>query len=139
MNADFPDLPTANRAFPTRDRHAVYVKPPTSSLDWAGADWDTPVSLTFHQEVMNAEILGANAVFSNERPAHPRQVIRAMQEAWNDAERHIASARRVVDAQETVGFTFRTEERIGAVVMTMRLKCWPAIEGVTVPKRDVTW
>lgn len=32
-----------------------YVPPPSNSFDWAGADWESPVSLSFETKVLDAQ------------------------------------------------------------------------------------
>ena len=54
--APFADPPRSIRSF--RGSVARYVKPPTSSLDWMGAEWSSPVSLSFEETTISAERLG---------------------------------------------------------------------------------
>src|SRR5512135_135217 len=75
-----PDPPRSISAF--RGHTAAYIRQPTSSLDWAGADWTSPVALDFKTETMTAQMLGARIVYPQEQPVHPIDLIDDMAELW---------------------------------------------------------
>jgi hypothetical protein len=139
LAATFADPPRSITRFATRSREITYVKPPTSSLDWAGADWTSPTSLDFEQQTMTAKTYGAQTAYGHERPVHPLDLVRDLAAMWQGMRRTITQERHVVDADEHLGVTIDGDLMRDWGTIQVRVKCWPAIEGVTTPKRDVTW
>jgi hypothetical protein len=135
----FADPPRSTRHFAPGVRAAAYLKPPTSSLDWAGADWKYPTALDFEKSIMTAETYGEQVVYGNERqPVHPLDLIQDLASMWQRTRKYLDRKRYVVDADERLGVTIHGDFLCDTVMFQIRVKCWPAIEGVTTPRRDVT-
>lgn len=116
-----------------------YVRPPTSSLDWMGADWESPTSLDFRAETMDASREGSYVRIPVERPIHPAHLTDILISLWAAFRDRVTDAGMVVDRDERLGVTFDIDLMPMEVVLSARAKCWPAVPGVTVPKPDVTW
>lgn len=138
MNSLFPRLTTS--ILTARDRGTgafAYVRPPTNSFDWAGADWTYPTSLDFQTEVMTASTVGVDMVLDSE-PIPPAMLVRELQDMWHRAGGHLKNSTRVVDADDRQGVTFHPDNFPGRVLVSLRLKTWPAVPGVTTHKKDTT-
>jgi hypothetical protein len=138
----FADPPRAIRAF--HGHQLAYVKPPgRSSFGWRGAEWASPTSLDFETDVASAQIVGAALTLSPE-PIHPTHLVQALERLWAQLRTEVAARRAVVDCSARLGVVIEPAgSRYGSMpfAIRVRVKCWPAIEGVTVPRRrgwDVT-
>jgi hypothetical protein len=113
-----PDVP---------DGSLRYVKLPTTSWDWQGAQWDGPVSLTFTTEVARAEVFGTTATVHTLHgfDQDAQVALMVIRKALRDLSSRVIAADKLVDRRERVRILV-TEGRI-----SFRAKVWPAIAGVT--------
>lgn len=111
-----------------------YAKPPTSSLDWQGADWLYPTALTFATHVARAEITGR--VVTIHQPYGADQDAEAAfmiaREGLRDLAFGVKQADMLVDRKERIRVRFMEGK------ISFRTKVWPAIAGVTYYAEDST-
>lgn len=138
MRQLFPDPPRSRRAFPRRALGASYIRTPTSSLDWMGANWESPTSLDFEKATMTARRFAANLEIGREIPIHPSSLMKRLVAMWERQRHYIVSEGYAVDRDETLGLMFDYNFAIDATIFRTEAKCWPAIEGVTTNKTDTT-
>lgn len=142
---DFTDPPRARTSYRRNGktpRHVPYVPQPTSSLDWWAADWEHPTALEFETKVMTLETYAAEVPIPQEGYVmHPTEWVDLLEMFWRHVRRGIESAGKVVDRDVRLGIGVASDGiyHRHADVLTFTAKCWPAIPGVTVPKKDVTW
>lgn len=139
LRAAFADPPRSTQSAPRQAQTWTYIRQPTSSLDWRGAAWASPISLSFETETMHASRFSAQIGYTTEtesHPIHPIDLIRDLAELWEKTRAYLAREEYVIDASEHLGITFHAGLR--TIVLRLQAKCWPSIEGITVPKRDVT-
>jgi hypothetical protein len=127
---------------PTRpgERHLRYVRPSSMALGvWdAGADWTSPTSLSFDQEVLQAEDYAASITISPEVEWPPHLLVAEIERLYGNVAAALDKAGRVVDAGERAGVRLVPDRRgfsatLGHVAMGVRVKTWPAVPGVTAP------
>lgn len=115
------------------DDYLRYVKPPTNSLDWQGARWDT-TALAFEVQVARAEIMGR--VVTIHTPYDADQDATAafhfMREGLRDLAFEVKQADKLVDRRE------RVRVRLMEGKIAFRTKVWPSIAGVTYYAEDST-
>lgn len=147
----FPDPPRSIKPSPRpvgTDRSWFYVPAPgPASVDWRGADWSSPVALTFETKVIRASRFGVAAQIGPE-PMPPDVLVGAVVDLWRAFLRGLDTGRMVVDQQSRPGVelepvNFGHRSVVPQVRMVVHAAvCWPAVEGVTTPRRpgwqDVT-
>lgn len=137
---DFRDPPRACRRLEGDGRHHRYVRTSTSSLDLhRAADWETPTALTFQTETITAQVYGSRMTYARETPVPPMLIVQGMQRMWAKLRAAVTTAGMVVDADEVLGVTIDGDPRRHEGHISVRVKCWPAVEGVTTPRQDSTW
>lgn len=140
----FPAPPRSTMVVPRDRDYWLYVKPPgPSSFEWAGAGWATPTALDFEPTSMHARRVGAAATIPEGEPIAPMELVRAVVGVWAEFRRVLDVHGVVVDHDARVGVSVeRGDLRSLVTRFVVRAKCWPAVEGVTVPRRpgwqDVT-
>jgi hypothetical protein len=132
-NVDGVDFPLSIHAVGD-GRRFRYVKPPTNSFDWAGADWESPVSLTFQTETVTAEQLSFTVTLHGtyEYDADAAYALRNLRKGLNLLALGVRESDKLVDPVERV----RMRTREGQV--QFRAKVWPAIAGITFYAEDDT-
>lgn len=140
---EFPDLPRAYRSFKERDgriAHArAYHEPVTSSLNWRGPEWTSPIALEFETKVMTSQGALGVARIPLGTVVEPEDLGLLLQKPWLSLYGFLHHTNHVVDHDETVRLMFGVNQwRFDCVEIIAKARCWPAIPGVTIPIKDTT-
>lgn len=134
-----PALPRSNRAVPKNEHVLRYVKPSSMQLGrWdAGAEWESATSLTFEQEELRADRYANSTRVHEGEPCHPVEIIRNIQMLYAHTAQVLDKAGQVVDTQDPACLRLFSDHRSRAIEMVLEVKTWPAVPGITVPKKPV--
>jgi len=127
--------------FPAGTLDAVPYSPiGTTSLDWyrGSADWEYPTALDFQTVVMTARTLRAMLELPAGVPIPAETLVSTITDLVRYVADQLEDADRVMDRRDVVGIGLDRPTRAPRVQLTSAVKTWPAIEGVTVPRRDRT-